>query len=306
MPLQYGDNKNLDQIMPILDEYTLWYSRIVEYLFYPVEKQDQVPTETPNSFVDWVKDKDKHGATSPEAIEKLITLHTELVNLSKGLVHQVFELKSKPMHNDFVRFKTSQEEFLFHLRRIEREILVEGTGYDIMTGLRHVSMLVSDIEKEMHRLERHGKSFSIAMINVVDFKEMRTLFERARVESYIKHIAELIKLSVRSFDDAYYMGGGEFVLCLKQADSSGGIAALERLRSQLERNSVLYKLRSSSPEKKLSMTCCILEPTIGDSIERMISDLRADIAVSNTESVGSVLEYRELSPLQKFVQQQGN
>jgi len=91
---------------------------------------------------------------------------------------------------------------------------------------------------------------------------------------------------------------------LKQAEVSGGITALERLRRELERQNI--SLVTQSGEKSLlSMSCCIAEPVEGDDMRELVKNLRLDLESSTQGEVDTVLRYNELSPLQRFIKDGG-
>ena len=140
------------------------------------------------------------------------------------------------------------------------------------------------------------------MVKVDNYELIAQLPTPEEVRGYIKLVADLIKLSLRSFDDAYYMGKDEFVLCLKQADVTGGVSALERLRKELETQDVA--LKSASGEiVPLSVSCCIAEPLGDDNVEELIRNLRLDLQDTGYKKSDTVLEYHELSPLQRYMQE---
>ena len=121
-------------------------------------------------------------------------------------------------------------------------------------------------------------------------------------DGHIKLLSGLIKISIRSFDDAYYLDHGVFALCLKQADITGGFSALERLRKELEHQQITVVLPGGQ-EKSLSMSCCIAEPVIGDKVDELMANLSKDLAESDMENTDTVLKYRELSALERYVQE---
>ena len=181
---------------------------------------------------------------------------------------------------------------------------MDGSGYDALTSLRSKSMLLPDIQREFDRLMRQGKKFCVAMACIDRFDVIEGSVSSVEAEGYVKLVASLIKLSIRSFDDAYYVGDGRFALCLKQAEVSGGITALERLRRELERQNI--SLVTQSGEKSLlSMSCCIAEPVEGDDMRELVKNLRLDLESSTQGEVDTVLRYNELSPLQRFIKDGG-
>lgn len=302
MALQYKENEHWAKLLPILEDHTAWFHVLVQHFFYS-ENMDLMPElKKPTSFAQWVVYANREKDIQPEIVEKLSAVHADLFKTMDVLIYNMKETRVKPSQKDFQKFLTNYEEFLFYVRRLEKDLLLEGSGFDSQTGLRSKNMLYVDIKRELERLERQGKSFCIAFMKLDNFDLIRQDALHDERSGYIKLIAGLIKLSIRSFDDAYYMGGDEFVLSLKQTDVTGGVTALERLRRELEQQEVMLQLGGDGGEIPMSMSCCIAEPVGGDDVNDLLKNLRADLRNSKHEKTDTVLEYHELSPLQRYVQ----
>ena len=302
MPLEYNKNDHWEALLPVLEEHAQWFNDLMEYLFYPEVDEIAAGINKPTSFAQWVVYANKSDKIQPEIVEKLTVLHADLFEKSDVLFATVKQSKAKPSHGDFKNFVTVYEEFSSYVRRLEKDFMIEGSGYDSFTGLRSNKMLKDDVRRELERLARQGKNFCLAMGRIDNFDFIKQNAPQSEIDGYIKLVAGLIKLSIRSFDDAYYMGGDEFALCLKQADLSGGIAALERLRRELERQKIVLE-PNEGQQKPLSMSCCIAEPVEGDDVNDLINNLKADLQNTDEEKTDTVLRYRELSPLQRFVKE---
>ena len=303
MPSKNINNAHWDALLPVLEEHAAWFHKVIQCLFY-AELDDVSCTITkPTSFAQWfVQANRQDGGVQAEVVEKLSALHADLLKISDTLIYSAQEIREKPSYKSFKKFLTVYEEFSLYVRRLEKDMMMEEGGYDLSTGLRSRKMLAKDFAREMDRLARQGKSFCVSMARIDNFDVLKKQLGHDEVDGYIKLIAGLIKLSIRSFDDAYYMGGNEFILCLKQADVSGGIAALERLRKELERQSISVETNNST--LPLSLSCCIAEPVEGDKIKELIKNLRTDLGKNATmQRTDSVLQYHELSPLQRYIQQ---
>ena len=302
MTLVYQENSQWEVLLPVLEDHTEWFHTLVQHFFYP-EDQGNLPLICkPTSFAQWVVHANRQEGVQPEIVEKLSAVHADLFKTVDVLMFSTKESGLKPSYKDFKKFVTVYEEFQSYIRRLEKDLLVEGSGYDSNTGLRSQKMLFVDITRELDRLERQGKSFCVALVKIDNFELIEKNAQQGEVSGYIKLISGLIKLCIRSFDDAYYLEKDEFILCLKQADVSGGISALERLRKELERQNVMLEPDSTGQKRPLSVSCCIAEPLGGDDVNDLITNLRKDLKETGHKSSDSVLEYHELSPLQRYVQ----
>ncbi len=302
MPVEYKKNEGWETFLPVLDEHCQWFHDVIEHLFYSHVEGVSKEIRKPTSFAQWVICANNDNNIQPEIIEKLAAVHAELLKISDQLLNTIKITGNKPSHKDYKSFVTIYEEFMVYIRRLEKDFISEGSGYDSFTGLRSPKMLKDDIKRELHRLARQGKNFCLAIGRIDNFDYIRKNAPKEEVDGYIKLVSSLIKLSIRSFDDAYYLGGDEFILCLKQADLSGGIAALERLRRELEQQKITLE-PSIGNQKPLSMSCCIAEPVEGDDVDELLRNLKNDLENTDQERTDTVLRYRELSPLQRFVKE---
>jgi len=302
-PLKYEQmSDELEAFRPIFQEHGQWFHDLLEHLFYSDAINLDSELRKPASFAQWVVSANRSNAFLPEIVERLNALHNDLFSKASILYEKVNETQIKPEYKQFKELVTLYEEFVFHLRRLEKDLLAEESGFDSFTSLRSKSMLVRDVTREMERLSRQGKSFCLALARIDHFKDILKTAGKDEADGYIKLLAGLIRISIRSFDDAYYMGDGVFALCLKQADITGGFSALERLRKELEYQEITVHLLEGK-KKPLSMSCCISEPVVGDEVERLMSFLSNDLAKSDMENADTVLKYRELSPLERYAQE---
>ncbi len=301
-PLKYENTNNfLEAFRPILQDHGQWFHDLLEHLFYPDEHSTDCELQAPTSFARWSVSVSQEKTVRPEIIERLNALHTDLFSKAAALCDVVNATGKKPGYKKFKELITLFEEFVFYVRRLEEDLLEEERGFDPITGLRSKSMLVGDVSREMERLARQGKSFCLALARIDHFAEISGIPGSEEGNKYTKLLAGLIKISIRSFDDAYYMEDGVFALCLKQADITGGFSALERLRKELEQQKISVRF-SGKEERPLSMSCCIAEPVVGDVADELMYNLSRDLAESDMESTDTVLKFRELSALERYAQ----
>lgn len=302
MGLDYKAEAVKMDLFAVLEDHSEWFNRLSLQLFYPFEVRADQIIQKPTSFAQWITSVKKQGGeVQLDMMEKLSSLHSELFQSAQVLQNHVVKTQAKPNYKEYSDFVTLYEEFAVNMRRLEREILADGNGYDSLTGLRLSKLAERDIAKELDRLARQGRSFCLSLVRVDYFDQIAKVASNDELQGYIRLLADLIKLSLRSYDDAYYFKDGEYLLCLKQADVSGGIAALERLREELERQNI-HVNTGAAEDTLMSMSCVIAEPVAGDVPKDLIGNLREDLNSNEQVKTGTVLKYHELSPLQKYAQ----
>lgn len=291
---------NFKALTPILDEFSEWYGDLLRYLFYSdIQKNESLDKSRP-SFEGWLKSVENSALIEAEAVKKLQILERDLYVLAANLCDAAHGGSIKPSIKDYDQLSNLYYALLNNLRRVEFDAFLEDSGIDALTGLRSKHTMNADIEREIERLARRGKPFCLALAQIDHYEDIAAEHGRTYAREITKTIAGLIKQSMRSFDDGYRLGSGEFILCLKQADVTGGVAALERLRKMLEAKDVRYTL--GGRERYLSMSCCIAAPFPGDDVDTLIENLRKDL-VTTEKPANSLLEYHEMSDLQRYIQE---
>ncbi|MFN3701224.1 MAG: diguanylate cyclase domain-containing protein [Alphaproteobacteria bacterium] len=291
--------QNSTDFSSYLSDFSELYSDILGYLFYPEAHKAAFATKLDNNFNQWIETFSQSDDIDLELQEKMASLCSEFKTLYTSMIEHVSNSGEKPDVKSFEQLSNIYDACINNLRRYERDSVLENNGIDALTGLRTKTVMKSDIEREFDRLARRGKPFCLAIARIDHYDEIVDEHGRSYAREITKKIAELIKKSIRSFDDGYRLGSGEFILSLKQANVTGGIAALERLRKMLIGANIKYKIKGKS--KALTMSCCIAEPLPGDDFFELISHLRKDLETAE-RPVNSLLEYRELSELQRYIQ----
>ncbi len=298
MPLTYDQDSRLKALLPVLDEHGEWLGRVMRQIFYPETNQDPDMLVAPESFQSWIRDSAQDEILPQDMLDQLRRMHGDMAGMAAQLVYDSVSAQYKPDIQKFDAFMVLYDEFIAHVRRIERDMAMTDSGFDILTGLRSRQMLMKDLEREMERRSRRGRPFCLALARIDHYAEIKANLPQSDYEAIIGAVGDIIKLCMRSFDDAYRLGSGEFLMCLKQADMTGGTAGLGRLRKLLEEKAPYYTLNGQ--EMRLTMSSCVAEPQPGDNFDSLMANMRTDLDRfgGNAETA---LEYLELSPLERFV-----
>ena len=299
MPLTYDQDSRLRALSPVLDEHAEWFGRVVRHIFYPEKKMAAEMLEIPESFDRWARDAEQDEATEKEAIAQMRRLHDDMKETAAYLV-KASEAGGgqKPEIAQFDALSTLYDEFVVHIRRLERDLAAADSGLDRLTGLRSRQVMAKDIERELERRSRRGRPFCLALARIDNYPELRANLSPQDHDAIVVSVSEIIKQCIRSFDDAYRLHDGEFLMCLKQTEMSGGSAGLNRLKKLLEEHAPYYSLRGQ--EVRLTMSSCVAEPQPGDLVADLIANMRNDLNRYGGDAE-TALEYFEVSPLQRFV-----
>ncbi len=295
-------HKQLKSLETVLDEYLEWFLELTKLVFYPVQNAAKSESFShPQSFDGWLQNSAKTDFLTKDVLKDLHRLHSELGEQAENAVKTAAQEKIIPDVKDYEKLAVLFEQFLSRIRRVEKDCLLEDSGIDVLTGLRTYDVMEKDISREMDRFARQGKTFSIALVRIDNFHDMQKEMKAEQLDKYVKEVAGLIKKSIRSFDDAYRRTDGVFILSLKQTGSSGGVKVLNRLSEELDAAALSYNLEGK--KHALTLSSCIGEPSENENIGDFVKNLEKDLQGADSKQ-GTVLEYYEISPLQRFIKEQ--
>lgn len=298
MTAPYGLKQHIKDIETVLDEYSAWFMGVVKTVFYPTHGKALSPGAHPHVFEEWVAKADDSRLAPADMLKETQKIHQELTEQASALI-QACATQEMLNFDAFERLTQAFENFMSQVRRIERVSMAEDSNLDMVTGFKMPEVLEKDIRREMDRLGRHGKQFCLALVRIDDFPQIQASRDSDTADAYLSTAAKVIRKSMRSFDDAYRMQDGHFILSLKQTATPGAVRAMERIQHELN----LEKAASDSEvAQSLTLSSCIAEPLPNDVIADLVKNLWNDLENYNASAGGNaVLEHQELSPLERYM-----
>lgn len=265
-----------------VDEHTDWFIAWHRLAFIDHRTRSLQVTDLPQpeSFAAWRQEAVSVLSQDQPAIEKLAATHEQLHTLARLI------LMKTPDHQpvseeDYKAVVDKYRDLIQGLRRLEQAFALMASRMDPLTGLRTRVDMQDELQREMSRFDRNGKSFCLAIIDIDHFKKVNDVHGHNAGDKVLMAVANHISRGLRAFDDAYRLGGEEFLLCLKEADKIAGLTVLERLRLGLMRKPVLLDDGTS-----LSVTASfgMVVSTPDTTIETMMA--RADQALYRAKNDG--------------------
>lgn len=298
----YDLYEELGSLSKVLAEYQAWFVSVTERAcFGDVSKKGDV-LKMPSLFVESVTalPEPEYTDITKGELEVLHLQHHNIENLAQKLV-ETSAPGYLPDHEIFHKFSEQFQDFIKGLQKTCQSLILEEWGLDVLTGLKNKRAMNAELKQEMERLSRHGQAFSLALVQVDDFHDIFEKQGRDEADRLLKKAASHIAASLRSFDGAYNIGNGEFVLSLKQAGLNGGQKAIERVCNELEYQDVSFFVEGQ--KKQITMSCCVSEPLAEDDLQILLTNMRTDLETHKNHSreSGTVLAYFEMSPLQQFM-----
>lgn len=154
---------------------------------------------------------------------------------------------------------------------------------DPLTQVFNYRYFQSQIERELLRGGRHEKVFSIAMIDIDNFKQFNDTQGHRNGDQALKLIAQTLKENIRKSDILSRYGGDEFVLILPELNKEQARALAQKLVSLIQNTRIPVK--KEGPQIELTISLGISSfPIDGKNEEVLIK--KADDALYQAKETG--------------------
>ena len=104
---------------------------------------------------------------------------------------------------------------------------------DDLTELFNHRYLQIALEREVRRAERYGLQFTVAFIDIDQFKLVNDTYGHLVGSSTLRELGQILRHCVRNADLLFRYGGDEFTALLVETDSAGGQVVAERFRKAI-------------------------------------------------------------------------
>ncbi|MBL8103744.1 MAG: GGDEF domain-containing protein [Anaerolineales bacterium] len=150
----------------------------------------------------------------------------------------VIELISGPEVSLFVNFWNAIIRLGFFLvpvlliRNLEHE--KEHARTDFLTGAMNTRSFHDVTQSEIDRSVRYQRPFTVAFIDIDNFKTVNDTFGHAFGDMVLRVIAQSIKRNLRKTDTIARVGGDEFALLLPETDTDTARIAISKMQKRLQ------------------------------------------------------------------------
>lgn len=151
---------------------------------------------------------------------------------------------------------------------------------DHLTGLLNRRGFTEEAEMEIRREYRSGRTFTIVLADVDNFKQFNDRHGHACGDHVLRRVANILQVSIRDVDRVARWGGEEFILMLPETEDEGAAILAEKLRSAVENN--LFEF--GEEKMGITMTFGLATHRRGETLEGTIA--RADTALYHGKQGG--------------------
>jgi diguanylate cyclase (GGDEF)-like protein len=123
---------------------------------------------------------------------------------------------------------------LLALRRaLRRERELART--DELTGMENRRAFYELTDREIRRVARYGKAFTVACFDIDDFKAVNDRYGHAAGDAVLRLAADTAKQTIRASDAVARLGGDEFAILLHETTPAASETVIRKLRMAIQR-----------------------------------------------------------------------
>ncbi|MDD2343182.1 MAG: GGDEF domain-containing protein [Tolumonas sp.] len=112
---------------------------------------------------------------------------------------------------------------------------------DALTGALNRRQFDVQMEHELQRSQRFGKTFSLVMFDIDHFKQFNDCYGHPAGDKVLISICQFVKNEIRQTDRLYRYGGEEFTIILPETDLRNASFVTEKLRKHIAQTNVEYQ-----------------------------------------------------------------
>lgn len=220
----------------VVDDHIAWLSAWHQVAFYggPERASKAGAIAQPASFLQWHERTMLALPNQEPVLKRLGELYSGLHTSAKLVLLKEPDGGALPI-GDYEKVLTRFDEFITALRRMERAFSEAAAGLDPLTGLRTRHGLQEDFNREISRFKNAGTPFVMVMMDIDHFKNINDSEGHETGDRVLVSLSNTLLRHIRTYDDAYRMGGEEFLMLMKGLDEASADHVLERLRAAIAR-----------------------------------------------------------------------
>jgi two-component system, cell cycle response regulator len=172
----------------------------------------------------------------------LVTARSLKQDLLQGLELGADDYLTKPFDAQELRARLHVGGRILNLQDdllAAQEALKFRATHDSLTGIDNRAAIMEALDREISRQLRDNRPFGIVLADIDHFKNVNDTYGHLSGDDVLRMVAERLRNSTRPYDSVGRLGGEEFLIVAPSSDISGTLALAERIRKDIESQSVL-------------------------------------------------------------------
>ena len=210
--------------------------------------------------------------------------HAEIV--LPGGSQRYFDVRIVPIRNaqdgdvgqmTVLREITRRKQAELALEAKSREMEQQAITDDLtdLFNRRYINRLLKD---EFSRAQRYGLTFSLAMLDIDDFKQINDRHGHQVGDDVLRSVAQVLQSELRANDVPARVGGDEFMVLFPHTSLNGAFQVMERVRASLHQKGI--------PSEDIRFSCSVgLTSRIPDDTQDTLVE-RADRLLYDAKGQG--------------------
>jgi len=145
---------------------------------------------------------------------------------------------------------------------------------DHLTGAVNRRAFLDVATSEIFRLRRHDQPFTIAYIDLDNFKEINDTYDHSTGDFLLQTVVGTISANLRRTDVVSRLGGDEFAILLTNSNEKAAQVAIHKIREQLHISMKQHKLPVTF---SIGVLTCAVAPKTVDEIITLADNLMYEV-----------------------------
>ncbi len=296
MALRYMPILSSDMLIVDMEEHIKWFGDIVRAVIFS-QNADISIYELPNSLLAWCEKEADNIGLRNDLLEKLKYYHLELEIEVKKIIENLNNgVELTP--DSYNLIEQNLFSYIKELKKLQENTSGINVAIDPLTGLRSMSGMKNDIQKELDRRERKGSAFCVCEVEIDKVLDLIKIYDKNTMNVIYKKLAKLVLNVIRSFDDAYYLGEGRYLIMLKHIDILDACSVMDRMREEIA--GLTIDVEGSFEPLHITASFGVVEPVPGDKIDEILLNLKNAVVEAKDLGGNQVVQWKERSSLQKY------
>ena len=125
---------------------------------------------------------------------------------------------------------------------------------DQLTRLLNRPACLRFLANEIDRANRYERPLTVALIDIDHFKRINDTYGHSVGDDVLRHVASLLRSSIRAVDSLGRYGGEEFLLVMPETDLDGGLASAENIRRVVGRTPLGFEASAEGSEIRVTIS----------------------------------------------------